>query len=132
MAELGERITEERLVKDGLTGERAELANSLAAVAGLQSQIQDLTGKTSAGSGERLALVSTALEVRQQEAQAIDRRITSLTALQSEVELARSSKFPRYSGGLRERHSLAGLTTRSGVRSPRTSSAMCPASSWTR
>ena len=109
ITELGEAVTEQRLVKDGLARQQAELAKSQDAVEKLQTQIKGLTGRANLGSAERLADVSEALELRQQHAQALDRRITTIKALRAEVELAQRSRFPRYTSGLRDKYLLAGL-----------------------
>jgi ABC-type hemin transport system ATPase subunit len=50
-----------------------------------------------------------ALELRQQELQSVGRRMSELIGLRSDIDTARSSRFPRYGASLRASHVAAGL-----------------------
>ena len=110
IAEIGEAITEQRITKaagPGLKKEQGELRVRLRKA---EEQIRDLTKTKERGSIERLEVVNGALQERQKELQRLDRQLTDLRGLRSEVETARSTKFPRFVDGLKQSHRLAGLS----------------------
>ena len=110
IAEIGEAITEERIVKAAGPGMKKEQADLRTRLAKVEEQIRDMTKQTERGSAERLALVNGALQERQKELQQVDRQLTDLRGLRSEVDTARTTKFPRFLDSLRQAHRLAGLS----------------------
>jgi ABC-type lipoprotein export system ATPase subunit len=110
VGELGESITDQRIVKTGLPKKRADLAELRKQLEAAEAQIKELTSQTDPKNAERLLTVNQALEARQNELQALIRRITELNALQTEAQTARTSRFSRYTAKLREDHVAANLT----------------------
>ncbi|MBJ7610374.1 MAG: ATP-binding protein [Candidatus Dormibacteraeota bacterium] len=108
IADLGEAITDQRVLKDGLPKRVAERNDQIKRLQALAAQTRDLTKRGGLANSERLSIVSGALELRQQQLQRLDRQVTDLSALADQVRLGRE-RFRRDASGLRERHSHAGL-----------------------
>jgi hypothetical protein len=104
-------ISTQRLLKESLPELRGKLEAHEKELTQLQRESTDLTRKTDRTRAERLAAVSNALEEREQDLQAVERMLVALRALHSDVQIARSTKFPRHFGSLREEHSGAGLAS---------------------
>lgn len=107
--EVGDAITEQFVLQQGLKAKRAERESQRKALSALDTQLSELTGQAETGKSDRLVLINAAYASRQEELQSIERRITALEALKTDVDLARSSRFPRFAASLEEKHSQAGL-----------------------
>lgn len=105
VAALSDAITEQRVLKEGLfkrTKERTDLEQKIKE---LDNETKNLTSKASdKKSAARLGEINAALQRRQTSYQALDRRVTDLTALQSEAATARTTKFPDYTNSLKRAH----------------------------
>jgi hypothetical protein len=110
IAELGEDITSQRMLKESLPGKVSEQEEQQRTLVRLENETNELTRQGARGSVDRLGVVSGVLERRRVELQAADRRMTALRALKDEVGIARDSKFPRHLSGLRDRYRDARLT----------------------
>jgi hypothetical protein len=110
ISELSDAITHQRILKAGLPKKKIDRAEQEKAVETLDKETKQLTSKADKTSSDRLAVVNSALQSRQQDLQAIDRQITELKALESETETALISSFPRYTSQLQEKHAAAALT----------------------
>lgn len=108
--DLSGRVTEARLRQRMLPTQRNELKEQETQLKTLDEQIEKLTSSADKESATRLRLVSSALRTRQEEVQKLDRRRTGLQGLQSAVQSARSTSFPRYLERLQDEHRAAGLT----------------------
>ena len=93
-----------------LPTQRRELKEQETQLAELDEQIEKLTTSADKESAVRLRVVSSALRSCQEEVQKLDRRRTGLQGLQSAVQSARSTSFPRYLERLQDEHRSAGLT----------------------
>jgi energy-coupling factor transporter ATP-binding protein EcfA2 len=107
--EIGDSIADQQVLQQGSPRKIAEREEQKRTIGGLQKQIEELTGQAVGSKGDRLALVSAAYAVRQEQLQGIQRRITALDEIKAEVQLARTSTFPRNAASLRNRHVHAGL-----------------------
>jgi energy-coupling factor transporter ATP-binding protein EcfA2 len=107
--EIGDAIAEQQVLQQSSPKKIAERGELQKTVAGLQAQINGLTSQAASDKGDRLAQISAAHAARQEQLQGIQRKITALDALKTEVQLARTSTFPRNSANLREKHVHAGL-----------------------
>jgi hypothetical protein len=107
--EVGDSITEQLVLKHGLKVKTTERETQRKALSSLDAQIIELTSQAGAGKSDRLALVNDAYSRRQEEVQGVERRITALEALKTEIELSRTSRFPRIAASLKEKHPQAGL-----------------------
>ncbi|MFJ9315548.1 TrlF family AAA-like ATPase [Pimelobacter simplex] len=106
---LSAEITEQRVLQSGLARKQNDRAGAATALASLQVQIGELTGKADPASGERHSSVSAALAARQRELQAVDRQLTDLNGLASASETMRKVNFPALLERFRSAHPLAGL-----------------------
>jgi len=110
VGEIGEAITEQRVLQGGLGRKREQRTTASRDITTLEGQIRELTGKADSTSGERHGAVSAALADRQRSLQAVDRRITDLKSLQAATHAARSTHFPTYLQRLRNSYQQVGLT----------------------
>jgi hypothetical protein len=110
IGELSNAITHQRMLKEALPKKMTERVDQQKVLATLSNETTQLTSKADKKSSDRLGVVNTALQLRQQALQSIDRRVTELTALESETGSARTSRFLTFTSQLREKHSAAGLT----------------------
>ena len=106
---LSEAITQQRILKTTLPKKEADLELQKDILAKLEAQIRELTHQSKQGDASRLQVVGAALERRQEQLQVVERQITQLRALRSEVQTARTSRFPAYKAKVLEDHSASGL-----------------------
>ena len=107
--DLSDRITAARRRHRALPAQRVTLANETTQLTKLNGETTRLTKHADTGSTDRLRIVTTALQERQEQVQKLDRRRTGLLGLRSAVRAARSTSFPRYHERLRDDHVAAGL-----------------------
>lgn len=105
-----DRIADLRLRRRQVGAQRSEKAQYEAQLKRLEGQIAALTTNSDQRSANRLAVVSEVFVERQGLVQALDRRRTALSGLQSAVSSARSTAFPQYHRRLRDEYSASGLT----------------------
>lgn len=110
IAEIGEAITGQRVIKSRLTKKREQWVTASRNITTLEGLIKELTGKADSISGDRHSAVSAALATRQRSVQAVDRRITDLTSLQTATLAAKSTHFPVFVQRLQDSHQQTGLT----------------------
>ena len=110
IADVAERITNERLVIRGAPARKEEVQRETVALERLSRQIQDLAGKGNRDNAERLQIVSHALEMRNGQLQAVERRRTDLMGVRSDVASTRSTAFPRILKNLKDQHPHARLS----------------------
>lgn len=106
---LSEEIINQRIFQRGLKGNQDRLRTTQSQITGLEAQIKELTGKADSTSGERYGEVSLALAGRQDQLQALDRRMTDLRKLQSAVQRAKSTQFPGFQLRIRQDHPYSDL-----------------------
>lgn len=109
VVEVGDSITEQLVLQQSLKAKMVERESQRKALSALDTQLHELTGQAETDKSDRLALINAAYSRRQEELQTVERRITALEALKTEVSLARTSRFPRIAASLREKHLRAGL-----------------------
>ncbi len=109
ISQISDAVTDQRIVKSGQPRRLTEREEQMKALTQLERQIAELTKQSGSPKAGRLAVVSKALEQRQHELQATDRRITVLGELADAVRRARDSVFPRYSTELQNAHARAEL-----------------------
>ena len=107
--DLSDRITEMRLRRRALKPQKSQLRDHRKRLADVNNQIASLTKNADKKSADRLRRVSAALQERQNQVEKLDRRNTGLAGLQSAVQSARSTRFPRYLEQLRNNYTEAGL-----------------------
>lgn len=110
IADVAERITNERLVIRSAPVKREEVKRETTALERLSRQIQDLAGTGNRDNAERLHIVSQALEVRNAQLQAAERRRTDLMGVRSDVASTRSTAFPRILKNIHDEHPHARLS----------------------
>lgn len=110
IAELGERITRERLLMRALPALKEQVKKDEGTLRRLETQTRELTSTGDPGSAERLANLTAVLERRVAALQDIERRITDLRGLHSRVRSTQTSAFPRIAERLREEYTRAALT----------------------
>ena len=110
ISDLGEGIADQRALLESVPTRREELKTVEGSLERFQKETTEITSLAQAGNAQRLALVSAALEKQQDLHQAIERRITAIQALQTEVALARSTRFSRYVASLRDKYSASQLS----------------------
>jgi hypothetical protein len=107
--ELGEEIAEQQVLRASRERKSAERTAQQKLLEQAETQIRDLVKQGTKGDATRLADVNSALELRQNAYQALDRQIKSLEGLQSQASTARSTTFPRYRNKLRSENTAANL-----------------------
>ena len=107
--DLSDRITEIRLRKRALESQNDELERHEKQQTSLDNEITTITRNVDKESAKHLLAVSTVLQQRQEQVQKLDRRRTGLHGLQSAVQSARATRFPRNLERLRDGHSAASL-----------------------
>lgn len=111
IADIGRRVSDLRSAKEDLPRVQALRDEQLRIVRTLEEQASSLAAESAlTDAGSRLAEVGAALASGQETLQQLDRKVTSLTALQTEIRLARGSKFQRYLAYLQSTYVHAGLT----------------------
>lgn len=108
--EISSAITDELVIRAELPAKVAEQQTLRARLLQLDAQVQTLTKSAGATASARLAEVTEVLAAREQTAQQVGRTLGELESLQSEVALARTTRFPAYTAGLRSKHPHAALT----------------------
>ena len=107
---IGEAITDKRVLKQGLPAKRDEVLRQQQAENALATQIVALTAQSKGISGPRHGLVSAVLARRQDELQAVDRRLTDLRSLTDAAKLAADTRFPQLARTLQDQHRHVNLT----------------------
>ena len=110
VVEIGDAIADQLALQQGLMRKEAEYKEQEKIASGLDVQIGELTAKADSGMTGRLTEVSAAYELRLEQLQAINRRISALESLESAITLARTSIFPRHAADMRSKYALAGLS----------------------
>jgi len=105
--ELGEDIAEQQVLRASRERKSAERSAQQKLLEQAEAQIRDLVKQGTKGDTTRLADVNSALELRQNAYQVLDRQIKSLEVLQGQVSTARSNTFPRYTNKLRTENTAA-------------------------
>lgn len=105
--ELGEEIADQQVLRASRERKSAERSAQQKLLEQAEAQIGDLVKQGTKGDATRLANVNSALEVRRNEYQAVDRQIKSLEALQGQASTARTTTFPRYTNKLRTENTAA-------------------------
>lgn len=109
LTSVSDAIAHQRVLQKQLPERKEEFAKTAAAIANLEAQIKELTGKADAVSSERHALVSGQLARRQAELQVVDRRLTDLRGLQARVASFVTVHFPAIPQRLKDEFPHAGL-----------------------
>ena len=108
--DLSEGISNQRVLKNSLARKEEELKGLRTTLGTLTGKINGLTNKSGSKNGERHGVISTALAKRQEQLQAVDRKVTELKALQQSVLSATTAQFPQILRGLQSKHEMAGLS----------------------
>jgi hypothetical protein len=110
IAELGDRIADERILQRTRPQKESLLAGDKVTLGRLEQQIRELTGAGNRGSAERLSVVTDVLERRVAELEAVERRLTELRSLQGRVNSIRTGALPRAFDELKSAHPRVGLS----------------------
>lgn len=104
IAELGEAITAQRMLKRAAPDKQAERAAHVKALSDHEKQLEQLTAAGGATNSERLATVSAALAEREQQLQLHGRQAHAAEALRNAAAVARDTQFPAFVARLRQEH----------------------------
>lgn len=110
IADVGERITTERMHRESIKGVTERLGQEHNSVALLVKRIGDMTKVGVKGDAARLAAVTQALEQQLATLQSIERRRTELKSLKERVASARATTFRTLFDNLQASHARVGLT----------------------
>lgn len=106
---LSDELTELRLLRDQTAGLQEQEAKLEGEVATRLKAVEALTDAAPAGDPARLLAVGDALERREDEAQAVDRRLSALGDLQDQVRNIRSTSAPAQLATLRKDAEIIGF-----------------------